>query len=73
MELDLPVNFGRTILGEMESAFQLWSAGEKSRLTINPIKVQSATSQLRPSSFSDDKYVDFNFKTANAIGGSGFL
>ena len=73
MELDLPVNFNQTILEDMESAFHLWSAGEKSRLTVNPIKVQSALSQLKPGMFSDDKFVEFNFKTAGMIGGAGFL
>ena len=73
MELDLPANFGQTVLDGMDSAFRLWSSGQKSRLTVAPIKVQSAISQLKPSMFTEDKYETFNYKTAGPIGGTAFL
>ena len=73
MELDLPTNFGQSILDDMDTAFNLWSSGEKSRLTVAPIKLQSALSQLKPQMFSEDKYETFNFKTACPVGGVGYL
>ena len=73
MELDLPSNFNQTILDGMETAARLWASGQKSRLTVMPVKVQSSISQLKASMFTEDKYEVFNFKTACPIGGTGFL
>ena len=73
MELDVPSNYSTIVLGGMESASKLWSDGQKSRLTVGPLKLQSALSQLKPSMFSEDKYEGVQFKNASPIGGSGFL
>ena len=73
MELDLPENYQKTILSNIKSAGKLWGTGEKSRLIVNPVKVQAANSQLRASMFSDDKYETFDFNLSNPIGGNGYL
>ena len=73
MELDVPTNYSAVVLSEMKTASKLWADGQKSRLTVGPLKLQSAVSQLKPTMFSEDKYENVTFKTANPIGGGGFL
>ena len=73
MELDLPSNYQQVVLTGMKSAGKLWGSGLKSRLIVNPVKLQAAVSQLKPSMFSDDKYDAYDYATAMPIGGNGFL
>ena len=73
MELDLPSNFNNVVLNGMDSAAKLWSSGQKSRLVIGPVKLQSALSQLKPSMFSEGKYEEMNFLYTSPIGGIAYL
>ena len=73
MELSLPNNFVKVITESIKPASQIWADGEKARLIVNVVKLQSALSQLKPTMFSEDKYENVSFAQAPPIGGLGFL